>query len=72
MALHGQGLTDSAEALADAWSNPGAVVVDIRSAEEIASNPNVPGHLHLEWDKSAEAMPLTGLPEDKSTPLLCH
>ena len=69
---HGAGLTDSAEALAAALAQPNAVVVDVRSAEENAKGPAVPGAIIATWDRDAGTMPLDALPTDKSAPLLVH
>ena len=49
-----------------------ALVVDVRSVEENAKGPSVPGAINLVWDREASTMPTTGLPADTSVPLLVH
>ena len=51
---------------------PEAVIVDVRSPDEVAKGPAVPGSLNLPWDRDADVMPLDGLPEDFSVPIFTH
>jgi len=69
---HGVGLTNTVADLTTALSDPNALVVDIRTAEENAAGPSVPGALLAPWDRDVGTMPLDGLPEDKAAPLLVH
>ena len=61
MALHGAGLTDSVEALTAGWADPKATVVDVRSAEENATGPSVPGAVLATWDKDKGELPLVAI-----------
>ncbi len=72
MAQHGAGLTNSVAELTAAFALTNAVVVDVRSAEENAAGPSVPGAILATWDRDASVMPLEALPADKSSPLLVH
>ena len=49
-----------------------AVVVDLRLASEIDDGPRASAYLSLTWDRDAGSMPLDGLPEDKSAPIIVH
>jgi rhodanese-related sulfurtransferase len=51
---------------------PQAVIVDVRGPDEVAKGPAVPGSLNVPWDRDADAMPLDGLPEDRSVPIFTH
>lgn len=48
----------------------GAVIVDIRTAGEREEGYVAPGSIHRIWDGSR--LPLDGLPEDKSDPIIVY
>jgi len=48
----------------------GALVVDVRSADERSAGPTIAGSIHLPWE--VEAMPLDGLPAKKNAQIIIH
>ena len=68
----GMAANATAQELRRAVATGSALVVDVRSVEENANGPTVPGAINLVWDRQAETMPTAGLPADTCVPLLVH